>query len=173
MSRTCTVCNHPKVSEINEALLGTEAYRIIAKRFGASASAMYRHQQEHLPQALVRASDASEVLSADNLLEKVSGLEADARRIATTAETSGDLRVALAGIRELVRITELLPKLTGQLDGSKPQGPGAINDNRRLTVFNFPVAPPELLAEVANAVTIDLPTARPRLLTRPSDGKPL
>src|ERR1700674_3474802 len=68
MSRVCTVCSHPKVSEINEALLGSEAYRSIAKRFGASQSAMYRHQQEHLPQVLVKAKDAAELLSADNLL---------------------------------------------------------------------------------------------------------
>ncbi len=149
MSRTCTVCSHPKVSEINEALLGSEAYRIIANRFGASASAMYRHQQEHLPQALVKARDAQEVLSADNLLARVGELESDARRIAAAAEASGDLRVALAGIRELVRITELLAKLTGQLDG-KPA-----------------------LAEVANAPFADLPAVRPRLLTRPSDGKPI
>jgi hypothetical protein len=168
MARTCTVCSHPRVSEINQALLGNEAYRIIAKRFGASASAMYRHQQEHLPRALVRAKDVAEVLSADNLLARVGELEGDARRIAAAAEASGDLRVALAGIRELVRITELLARLTGQLDGGKS---GEVNDNRKMTIFNFPVATPEMIAEVANARTIDLPAARPRLLTRPSDGK--
>jgi hypothetical protein len=80
----------------------------------------------------------------------------------TTHSDAGDLRAALAGIRELVRITELLAKLTGQFYGNKPQDPGAINDNRRVTVYNFPVASPEMLAEVANARTIDLPAARPR-----------
>jgi uncharacterized small protein (DUF1192 family) len=170
VSRTCTVCSHPKVSEINQALLGNESYRSIAKHFGASQSAMYRHQQEHLPQALVKAKDALEVLSADNLLARVGELEADARRIAAAAEASGDLKIALGGIREMVRIVELMAKLTGRLDG-KPANPAGI-DNRKV-IFNFPVASPELLAEVANAPTIDLPAARPRLLTRPSDGKPL
>lgn len=170
MSRTCTVCNNPRVSEINEALLGNEAYRSIAKRFGASASAMYRHQQEHLPQALVTAKDAAEVLSAHNLLARVGELEGDARRIAAAAEANGDLKVALGGIREMVRIVELMAKLTGRLDG-KPAGPGGV-DNRKV-IFHFPVASPELLAEVANAPFADLPAARPRLLTRPSDGKPL
>jgi hypothetical protein len=172
MARTCTVCKHPKVSEINEALLGNESYRSIAKRFGASQSAMYRHQREHLPKALVKAKDAAEVLSADNLLARVGELEADARRIAAAAETSGDLKIALGGIREMVRIVELMAKLTGRLDGNKPPGPGTLNDQRRV-IFNFPVASPELLAEVANAPYADLPAARPRLLIRPSDGKPL
>jgi hypothetical protein len=131
---------------------------------------MYRHQQEHLPQALVKAKDAAEVLSADNLLARVGELEADARRIAAAAEASGDLRAALAGIREMVRVVELMARLTGSLDG-KPAGPTGV-DNRRV-IFNFPVATPEMIAEVANARTIDLPAARPRLLTRPSDGKPI
>jgi hypothetical protein len=170
MSRTCTVCSHPKVSEINEALLGSEAYRSIAKRFGASASAMYRHQQEHLPQALVKAKDAEEVLSADNLLARVGELEADARRIAAAAEASGDLRAALAGVRELTKLVELLARLTGRLGENKSSGgPGGV-DNRKV-IFNFPVASPEMIEAVENAVTIDLPTPARRLLQRPSDGQ--
>ena len=36
--------------------------------------------------------------------------------------------------------------------------------------FNFPVASPEMIESVENAVTIDLPTPARRLLQRPSDG---
>jgi hypothetical protein len=57
-------------------------------------------------------------------------------------------------------------EVTGELDRNKP---GGLNDNRKV-IFHFPVASPELLAEVANAPFADLPAARPRLLTRPSDG---
>jgi len=167
MSRVCTVCSHPKVSEINEALLGSEAYRSIAKRFGASQSAMYRHQQEHLPQVLVKAKDAAELLSADNLLARVGELEVEARRIAKKAEDAGDLKTALSGIRELSRIVELMAKLTGRPDG-KPAGPGGV-DNRKV-IFNFPIASPEMIAEVQNAPTADLDVIPRRLLQRPSDG---
>lgn len=55
----------------------------------------------------------------------------------------------------------------GQFEDKPPAG--TYNDNRKV-IFNFPTASPELLAEVANAPTIDLPAGRPRLLTRPSDG---
>jgi hypothetical protein len=51
-----------------------------------------------------------------------------------------------------------MAKLTGRLDG-KPANPAGV-DNRRV-IFNFPVATPELLAEVANARTIDLPRGTP------------
>jgi hypothetical protein len=54
----------------------------------------------------------------------------------------------------------------GQYDEKPPAG--TVNDNRKV-IFHFPVASPELLAEVANAPFADLPAARPRLLTRPSD----
>ncbi len=67
--------------------------------------------------------------------------------------------------------TEALENIAKEQGGQyedKPQGP-QVTDNRKV-IFNFPVATPELLAEVANARTIDLPAARPRLLTRPSDG---
>ena len=48
MPRTCTVCSHRKLSEIDAALLGNESFRNIAKQFRVSPSAAYRHQQQHL-----------------------------------------------------------------------------------------------------------------------------
>lgn len=56
MPRTCAVCKHPSVSEINESLLRNEAYRSIAKRFAASESAVFRHERApHLFRTSVRA----------------------------------------------------------------------------------------------------------------------
>ena len=52
---------------------------------------------------------------ADDLLAKVERLEQEARRIGKKAEAAGDHRTALQGIRELVRIVELLAKLRGEL----------------------------------------------------------
>jgi vancomycin resistance protein YoaR len=103
------------VPEINAALLGNETYRNIAKRFGASESAVFRHQREHLPAALVKANDAAEVVAADSLMGKITQLEQEARRLGKKAEDAGDYRGAMAAVRELVRIVELLAKLQGEL----------------------------------------------------------
>jgi hypothetical protein len=81
---------------------------------------MFRHQQAHLPAALVKATAAAEVVQADSLMDKVGQLEQEARRLGKKAEEAGDLRAALAAVRELVRIVELLAKLQGEIQD--PQG---------------------------------------------------
>ena len=69
---------------------------------------------------MVQAHAAEEVARADTLIGQLLTLQADARRIGKKAEDTGDLRTALAGVRELVRIVELTAKLIGELDG-RPQ----------------------------------------------------
>src|SRR5262249_42674576 len=115
VARACTICSHPRVLEINEALVQREAYRRVSKRFGASESAMFRHQQQHLPATMIDAKDAVEVGQVDSLMEKVRQLELEARRLGKKAEDAGDFRGAMAAVRELVRIVELLAKLQGEL----------------------------------------------------------
>ncbi len=128
--KTCRVCLHPKRSEVDAALLAGEPYRTVSDRFGPSKTALLRHR-EHVPAALAEARQAERVADADSLLDKVRGLEADARRIGAAAEKAGDARTALAAVRELIRIVDLLGRLRGELDGqgvtvkvkSGPRGP--------------------------------------------------
>ncbi len=122
MPRVCSVCGHEKRAEINEALLAGEPYRSIAKRYEASESAVYRHKLEHLPVTLTKAQEAAEVAQADNLLEQVRSLQGRALTILDKAEASGELRTALAAIREARGNLELLAKLLGEL-----QQEGTIN----------------------------------------------
>jgi len=49
------------------------------------------------------------------VLAKIAALEADAKRLQAKAEKSGDYRTAIAALREMVRIVELLAKLQGEL----------------------------------------------------------
>ena len=115
MPRTCTVCTHPDREEIDKALLDGGPYRVIAVRFGASASAVYRHKREHLPRALVRAVEAREAEHGANLLDQLQDLQRRALCILDQAEAAGDLRTALAAVREARGCVELLGKATGQL----------------------------------------------------------
>jgi len=115
MPRTCTVCSHPSLSELNAALLIGESLRNIAKRFGTSVSAAYRHQREYLRAPLVRITETTEAGDADTLMGKVIQLGEEARRLGKKAEDLGDLRGALAAVRELAHLVELMARLQGEL----------------------------------------------------------
>jgi hypothetical protein len=120
MPRRCTVCDHPERHAIDETLVTGAPYRSVAKRFGLSESAVYRHKSEHLPVRLLKAREVEEVAQADNLLEQVRHLQAHALDILERAEKAGDLRTALAAISQARGNLELLGKLAGELD-ERPQ----------------------------------------------------
>lgn len=115
MPMRCSVCRHPEREAIDAALVAGEPFRNIAQRHGLDHTAIFRHNQEHLPEAMVRAQAAQATAHGDNLLAQLEALSTDARRIRDKAESAGDLKTALAGIRELTRLMELTAKLRGEL----------------------------------------------------------
>ena len=116
MPRRCTVCDRPERHNIDEALVSGAPYRGIAKRFGLSESAVYRHKSEHLPAHLLKAKEVEEAAQADGLLDQVRNLQAHALDILESVEEAGDLRTALAAISQARGNLQLLATLTGQLD---------------------------------------------------------
>jgi transposase-like protein len=120
MPRRCTVCDHRERHGIDEALVTGAPYRSVAKRFGLSESAVYRHKAEHLPAHLLKAREVEEVAQADDLLEQVRNLQTRALDILERAEKTGNLRTALAAISQARGNLELLGKLAGELD-ERPQ----------------------------------------------------
>jgi transposase-like protein len=116
MPRRCTVCDHPQRHSIDEALVTGAPYRSVAKRFGLSESAVYRHKIEHLPAHLSKAKEAEVAARADDLLEQVRDLQTHALDILESAEKAGDLKTALAAISQARGNLELLGKLAGELD---------------------------------------------------------
>jgi len=116
MPRRCTVCDHLQRHSIDEALVSGGPYRSVAKRFGLSDSAVYRHKTKHLPAHLLRAREVEEAARADDLLDQVRHLQSHALDILERAEKAGDLRTALAAISQARGNLELLGKLAGELD---------------------------------------------------------
>jgi len=114
MPRKCTICEHPKVEEINKALLETQNIAKITKQYGVNYHALYRHK-DHIPAILTQAQEAQEVAKADSLLAQVTELRDKALSILDKAEQAGDLRTALQGVREAKGCLELLARLQGEL----------------------------------------------------------
>ena len=115
MPRQCTICTHPQRDEIDAELVRGVAFRIIAERFGTSATALFRHRSDHIAALLAEAHEA-DVERADDLLAQLRGLQARTMKILDTAEKGGKLGVALMAISQAGRNIELLAKLTHQLD---------------------------------------------------------
>lgn len=113
MPNTCKVCRHPKVNEIDEAVLAGVAFRDIARRFRLTHASVHRHQK-HLSETLQKAHAAEEVSRADSLVEQLQTLQEDARRISGKAEKSREYHAALAGVRELTRLLQVAMKIGEQ-----------------------------------------------------------
>ncbi len=116
MPRVCSICTHSQRSEIERALVSGEAYRHIASRFDTSTAALQRHKADHLPGHVAKAQEAAQVADADDLLQQLKALRNRAIRILQKAETAGDYRTALAGIREARGCIETLLEVEGELD---------------------------------------------------------
>ncbi len=116
MPRTCTVCTHSEREAIDEALVGGSSNLSVSSLFDVSEAAVRRHKSNHLPATLAKAEEAKEVSRADDLLNQVRALQNKTLNLLLKAESAGDLRTALQGVREARGNVELLAKLSGELD---------------------------------------------------------
>jgi len=114
--RVCSICVHDGRAAIDAALVAGTALRDVARQHAVSKDALFRHRSDHIPARLAKAQDAAEVAQADDLLREVRALRGKAYSLLLKAEAAGDIRTALAGIREARGCLELLAKLLGELD---------------------------------------------------------
>jgi len=117
--RACQTCQHADVAAIDRELAANTAIPALAALYRVSSDSLLRHKQNDLPATLVQAKAAEDVTHADDLLAQVRDLQARALTILDTAEGAGDLKVALAAIREARGCIELFGRLAGELsDGA-------------------------------------------------------
>jgi hypothetical protein len=126
MPRSCSVCEHDDLEEINTALASNERIGTIADRWSVSKTALMRHRNEHLPVSFIEAKEAEareaeakeaeEDAPADELLDQVRDLQKHTLAILDEAEETEELGVALRAIREAKGNLERSVKLLGELD---------------------------------------------------------
>ena len=114
MPRTCTVCPHPHRDAIDRRLLDGAPLRNIAKQFSLSSASLFRHNK-HISKTLSNARQEAEILRADGLMELLNHLTAEAARLKQKAEQAKDYRTALAGVREMSRLLELVMRLAVEM----------------------------------------------------------
>jgi hypothetical protein len=151
--RTCTICKHERIEDINNALVGSKSYRSIAKRFEASESAMYRHQQDHLPQALSKAKEAAQAVEAGTLFERLGALNRETQEILREAREAGNHAIALGAISRAEKQLELEARLLGELDDRVKVAVGVsveANNSQHLGALLAEVMLPSELEDIRN-----------------------
>jgi hypothetical protein len=114
--RPCSICQHPDRPAIDMALANHKPFRDISCRFSVGRMAVLRHHDDHLPELLTKAQAAEETARADDLLEQLRALRTKSLQLMLAAEKAGDLRTALAGIREARACVELLAEMVQAID---------------------------------------------------------
>ena len=92
MPRQCSICAHDERAHIDQALVSGDSNRRIAAQFGVAESSVRRHKDSHLPQSIVKAAEAAEVLKAESLLDRLRFLNSETAAILPEAQDGGDHR---------------------------------------------------------------------------------
>jgi hypothetical protein len=136
MPRSCPICDHEDLDEINAALASNERIRTIAERWSVRKTALMRHRNEHLPYSAIEAKEAeakeaeakeaeakeAETKEAevdapgDDLLDQVRDLQERALATLEEAEEAEELNAALRAIREVKSDLELMTDPLNELD---------------------------------------------------------
>jgi hypothetical protein len=114
MPRKCSICFSAERAAIERSLIAGDSYRTVAQRFHVSRDAVARHRR-HLTIPTPNVLKLQEMLQSGSLVEQLRSLTTEAQRLQEKAEIAGDLRTALAAVRELCRIVELIAKLQGHI----------------------------------------------------------
>ncbi len=102
---------------IDRALVRGESMRGIVARYSTvGRMSLQRHRKQHLPELLSKAYAAEEAARADALLTEIRGLQVRTLLMLQEAERAGDLRTALAAVREARNNIALLAEMRGELD---------------------------------------------------------
>jgi hypothetical protein len=116
VAQPCSVCSHPDATLINEALVvERQANRRIAAQYGLSEQSIRRHRQ-HIPQLLLKASQAMEVADADALLDRIEDLYSEAKGVLEAGKGESDHRLVLLAIDRAGKQLETLAEMRGELN---------------------------------------------------------
>ena len=111
MPRSCSVCDHEALAEINRALAASEPLRNIASRWSVSKMDLIRHRNYHLPVSAIMGQEGEGVSHSNDLLDQIRDLQERTQSTLDRAAEAEELGVALRGIREARHNMKLLANL--------------------------------------------------------------
>lgn len=156
MTRTCTICAHPKRPEIDLALAKGVHIAKVAKDFAVSYNALYRHRvNSHVIKALIEAKQgAVEIEHPDDLVGQLKSLQMTTLGVLRDARDSGDGRLALTAVSVAAKNIELMARLEGELIERIQQ------DERRLVIMKVVRSGSGAVDDVAKPVFSEISEAK-------------
>jgi hypothetical protein len=116
MPRTCLACSSSEREAIDKALVAGESLRNIAKRVSISPAGLLRHKS-HVAGAIVKAQERREEKLGDTIFDEMRRVLAKAWELSGKAESEGDHRGAIVGLREVRECLESLNRLVEKAEG--------------------------------------------------------
>lgn len=125
-TKRCSICQHPRRSLIDLALITRTPATAIAARFGVTSSALYWHRKHHLSPtqaaALLTALKPSEIdlealerSESQGLLGELVEQRAKLRQFSEMAAELGNINAAVSAEKGITAALELTSKLLGML----------------------------------------------------------
>ncbi len=128
MPRVCTVCGHKYRDEMDILLVQGKSKARIASLFGLKEYSVRNHFKKHVPEKMLKSSEATDLLRADELVLEVRRLKGEVNEILVAAKGKDSLTLALASIDRLARLIELQAKLIGLLRDNPTINIGVLNN---------------------------------------------
>jgi hypothetical protein len=133
MVRTCTICNHKKVDEIDRLARIENDIAKIAKDFSLSYNSLYRHvKANHHIREVTAIPTTAELATSRDILREITDHHKEAVRLKNLAEEEGDLKTALLGLDKALKCLELVAKIQGQIQEQ------TINVNTQVNILVSP-----------------------------------
>ncbi len=116
MSRTCTVCKHPDIKNINqELIIDNGSLRDIAGHYKLSKTSLSRHKQTHISEALSKAKDVKDHVHGDSLLDRLKEINRETLEILKVAKDGKNYDISLRAIQRIEKQIELQARLIGEI----------------------------------------------------------
>ena len=116
MPRTCLACSHSERDAIDKALATGEPLRNIAKRVSISPAGLLRHKS-HVARAIAKTQERREEKLGDSIFDEMRRVLAKLWELSDKAESEGDHRGAIVGLRAVRECLESLNNLVTKAEG--------------------------------------------------------
>ncbi len=127
MPRTCRICAHPQVAEIESQLLTSTSYRTIANQYKVNFQSVGNHAKLHFAPVIREVQAERQATSKQTALTFLERLEKREREYDLLLESSFNHETKIKLLAGVIKLMTLEGRATGQFLPNKPTGAHVTN----------------------------------------------